>query len=241
MFGLIAFSISLISGLIGITIGVVSAYSISNRGKRFEGAISGFTGGLMMSIVYIDILPEAFDHSGLWVTIIGLLLGIIFITYVDNKIDSKINKERKTSNYIKTALLITIGLALHNIPEGIAIGSLLSYSMVKGLKFGILITIHNIPEGLMIAVPLKKTGASLKKVIFISFAISFFMGFGGYIGYVLSSISSDFIAISLGIAGGIMLYITCSEILMKCSDKWKGRSVILSVVVGILVGIVISY
>lgn len=244
MLPIIAMFISLLSGVIGISCGIIIAYVIANRGNRFEGILSGFTGGLMLSIIYIDVLPEAFLHSGLWTTMIGVLLGIIFVFVSENIIDTRMNSYNVSaleSSYLKTALLISIALAFHNIPEGIAIGALLSNYFSKGIKFGIVITIHNIPEGLMIAIPLKKIGISFKKVILISLGISFFMGLGGYLGYILSSVSSVFMSISLGLAGGIMLYITCGEILLKCTEKWKGRTVIVGVIIGALLGIVISY
>lgn len=241
---IISFIISLLSGVIGITLGVIFAYIIANRGRRFEAALSGFTGGLMLSIIYIDVLPEAFNHAGLWLSLLGIFIGVIILLWIEGIIDKKLTKnhtKQLKNSYLKTAMLISIALAFHNIPEGIAIGSLLSYSLHKGLKFGMIITIHNIPEGMMIAIPMKKSDISIIKNIFISFAISLFMGIGGFIGCILSSVSNVFMAISLGVAAGIMLYITCSEILIKCSNKWKGRSVIISLIIGTLIGIIISY
>ncbi|MFP4697460.1 MAG: ZIP family metal transporter [Eubacteriales bacterium] len=197
----------------------------------------------MLSIIYIDILPEAFNHSGLWITLSGIMIGILFLILAEAIIQKRLPQKQETleASYFKTALLISIALAFHNIPEGIAIGSLISKSMTKGLKFGIVITLHNIPEGLMIAMPFKKTGVSSKKIFFISLIISLFMGIGGYLGCWLSSVSDTFMAMSLGIAGGIMLYITCGEILLKSSEKWKGRTVIISVIIGVLMGIIITY
>ncbi|TCT14325.1 ZIP family zinc transporter [Natranaerovirga pectinivora] len=241
---IIALVIGLFSGLIGLTIGVISAYSVSNRGSRFEGILTGFTGGLMLSIIYIDILPEAFSKSGLWVTFSGIVLGMLLFLLVEAVVHKKLVNKKMGSvekGYKKTAYMIAIALAFHNIPEGIAVGSLISDSVIKGLKFGIVITMHNIPEGFIIAMPFKKSGVTLPKIMILSVVISLFMGIGGYFGFLFSSSSDVFMAMSLGIAGGIMLYVTCGEILMKSSEKWKGRSVVVSVILGVLVGILISY
>jgi ZIP family zinc transporter len=233
-----------LSGVLGLTIGALTAYGIANRGNRFEGMLSGFTGGLMLSIIYIDVLPEAFGRAGLWVPLLGVIGGIVTVVIAEEIIQSKIPNRKKESlevGYLRTALIIAIALAFHNIPEGIAIGSLISDAVRKGLKFGIVITIHNIPEGMLIAIPFKKTGVSTRKMVFICFVISLFMGIGGYLGFVFSSASEIFMSVSLGVAAGIMLFITCGEILLKSSEKWKGRSVIASLVLGLILGIIISY
>ncbi|TCK92404.1 ZIP family zinc transporter [Natranaerovirga hydrolytica] len=239
-----ALIIGFFSGLIGLTIGTTTAYSVTNRGNRCESMITGFTGGLMLSIIYIDILPEAFSQSGLKTTLIGMLIGIFFLQIVEYVVNLKLTRKVKNKlelGYKKTAFMIAIALALHNIPEGLAIGSLVSDNIYKGLKFGLVITMHNIPEGFIIASPFKKSNVPLRKIIYLSLGISFFMGISGYFGYILSSASKVFMSISLGMAGGIMLYVTCGEILMKSLEKWKGKSVILSVILGIIIGIIISY
>lgn len=236
------FLVSLCTGVIGITIGVIITYTLSNRSKRFEGALFGFTAGLMLSIVSFEMLPKAFELGSLNIGLVGIGLGIIFVIIIEHFIDNSIYLNVNYNNiYINSAILLSIAFSVHNIPEGIAIGSLLTYSISDGLWFALAITIHNIPEGIIIALPLKKSKVSIFYVILISLIISIFMGLGGVLGFSISHISKIFIALSLSFSGGIMLYVTAGEIIVKSIGNWKGRSITLSILFGIVVGILLSY
>lgn len=103
-------------GIIG-----VKFKSPSNRMLCF---ILSFASGLMMSIVCFDLIPEALGIANFNTVIIGIVLGIIVMIVCDmivqNKISTKRNKLEKNS-LLKTGIAVGIGLALHNLPEGLSI------------------------------------------------------------------------------------------------------------------------
>ena len=51
------------------------------------------------------------------------------------------------NNLLKTGIIVSIGLAIHNFPEGLAIGSGFEASLKLGLSLAIAICFHDIPEG----------------------------------------------------------------------------------------------
>ena len=61
------------------------------------------------------------------------------------KKDSQFSKEK--NNLLKTGIIVSIGLAIHNFPEGLAIGSGFEASLKLGLSLAIAICFHDIPEG----------------------------------------------------------------------------------------------
>ena len=62
--------------------------------------------------------------------------------------NTQLNKADKTkSNLLKTGIIVSIGLAIHNFPEGLAIGSGFEASLKLGLSLAIAICFHDIPEG----------------------------------------------------------------------------------------------
>lgn len=238
----LSFLISLGTGIIGLTLGVLITYRLSNRGKRFEGIMLAFTAGLMLSIVCFELLPKAFEIGGLKVGLIGIGIGIAFILLLENYLDNSNYLKINYSNiYIKSAILLSVAFSIHNIPEGIAIGSMLGISASEGLRFAFAILVHNIPEGMIIALPLKKSKVRVIYSIIIVCIISISMGIGAIVGLSLSHISDVYISLSLAIAGGIMLYVTTGEIIVKSMNQWKGRSITLSIIVGIILGVLLSY
>lgn len=242
MNNILSFIISFSTGMIGLSIGILIIYELSERGKRFEGAMLAFTAGLMLSIVCFELLPKAFEISGLKVGLLGIGIGIFLVIIIENFIDdNKYLNVNLSNRYLKSAILLSVAFSIHNIPEGVAIGSMLGISTVEGFKFALAILVHNIPEGMIIALPLKKSKVNIIYAIIIIAIVSLFMGLGSMIGLFLSNISRQYISLSLAIAGGIMLYVTTGEIIVKSMNQWKGRTISLSIILGIILGVLLSY
>lgn len=66
---------------------------------------------------------------------------------VQKKFSQKQQKYDNTNDLLKTGIIVSIGLAIHNFPEGLAIGSGFEASMRLGLGLAIAICLHDIPEG----------------------------------------------------------------------------------------------
>ena len=73
-----------------------------------------------MSIVCFDLIPEAMNISDFGTVITGVILGIIVMIACDIFVQKKLKYTKKNS-LLKTGLAVGIGLALHNIPEGLSI------------------------------------------------------------------------------------------------------------------------
>ena len=103
-----------------------------------------------MAVVCFDLIPDALEISQMSYIIIGILAGIITMIYCDLLVQKKfninaVNKIGKNS-LLKTGIIVSIGLAIHNIPEGLAIGSGFEASIKLGLGLAIAICIHDVPE-----------------------------------------------------------------------------------------------
>ena len=62
---------------------------------------------------------------------------------------------------------MAIGIAIHNFPEGFAIGTGFEASVSLGIILTAVIVIHDIPEGIAMAVPMKLGGYSSKKHLYL--------------------------------------------------------------------------
>lgn len=140
--------IGLFFGTFGTTIGGLIGIKFKNPSYKFLSFILAFASGLMIAIVCFDLLPEAFLLSSLPVAFLGIILGIITMIFCDIMIDKKFSVKRKQNNLLKTGIIVSIGLALHNFPEGLAIGSGFGASLTLGISLAIAICLHDIPEGI---------------------------------------------------------------------------------------------
>ena len=179
--------------------------------NKFLSFILAFASGLMMSVICFDLLPEALGISNIVNVIIGTIIGIVFMIFCDILVEKKFSVNSKTkgmeNNLLKTGIIVSIGLAIHNFPEGLAIGSGFEASLKLGLSLAIAICLHDIPEGISMAVPMKNGGMKISKVIFYVILSGITTGIGAFFGAIIGSISQVVISICLSFAAGAMLYI----------------------------------
>ncbi len=105
----------------------------------------------MLAIICFDLIPEALEITNIATVILGILLGVIIMIGCDVVVQRKFNRKAKNqqkSQLLKTGMVVSIGLALHNFPEGLAIGSGFGASLTLGYSLAIAICLHDIPEGI---------------------------------------------------------------------------------------------
>lgn len=101
----------------------------------------------MLAIVTFSLIPEAMEISSIFSILKGIIFGILCMMICDYIVDKKFTKKGYTSSLLKTGVIVSIGLALHNFPEGLAIGSGFEASLTLGYALAVAICIHDIPEG----------------------------------------------------------------------------------------------
>lgn len=207
--------LGLFFGTFGTTIGGVIGVTFKHTSNKFLSFILEFAAGLMISIVCFDLIPEAMEISNIVITYIGIFLGVGCMIICDNIIKNKCNskKSMKNSNsLLKTGIIVGIGLALHNFPEGLAIGSGFGASFKLGISLALAIALHDVPEGISMAVPMKSGGMKKSRALFLTFASGITTGIGAFFGAMLGTVSQNLISLCLAFAAGAMLYIVSRRI-----------------------------
>ena len=150
--------VGLFFGTFGTTLGGIIGIIIKKHSNKFLSFILAFASGLMMAVICFDLIPEALGISSILNVVLGIVLGIIAMIFCDLLVAKKfsINKrfEGNKSSLLKTGIIVSIGLAIHNFPEGLAIGSGFEASLKLGLSLAIAICLHDIPEGISMAIPM---------------------------------------------------------------------------------------
>lgn len=234
--------ITLIAGFasfLGTIIGGFIGISFKGKSTTLISSIIGITAGIMIAVVTFDLIPEAINIGGITKTLIGIFIGVIFVTLIEIYLPLTPYIKNK-GNHIKTSILIGVSLCAHNFPEGIAIGSSFIAGSSLGIGLCIIIALHDIPEGATVAMPLLKSSISKKKILLLTTLTSLPTGIGALIGSVVSKISEDFITLSLGFAGGTMLYIVCGELIPESKSLSKGVLSTISVIIGLVIGLLIT-
>jgi len=234
--------IGLFFGTFGTTIGGIVGINLKNTSNKFLSFILALASGLMTSIVCFDLIPESLEISSVPITLFGIILGIILMITCDEIVQKKFNhntkKAENSNSLLKTGIVVSIGLALHNFPEGLAIGSGFEVSFKLGLSLAIAILLHDIPEGVSMAVPMKYGGMKNSKILIYVIMSGITTGIGAFFGAIIGGISQTVISMCLAFAAGAMIYIVSGELIPESNKLYQGRMTSLGNILGILLGIV---
>ena len=195
----------------------------------------------MTAIVCFELIPEALEISNISSVLYGIILGIFAMIVCDLIVEKKLNNnkiiKKNANSLLKTGVIVSIGLAIHNFPEGLAIGSGFDASLKLGYSLAIAIALHDIPEGISMAVPMKNGGIKTSKVIFCVILSGITTGVGAYFGAIIGNVSQSVIAICLAFAAGAMLYIVSGELVPESNKLYNGRMNAIGNIIGFVLGI----
>lgn len=224
----------------GVAIGIILLYLFDIKSKRIIGMLFGATSGIMIAMICFDVLPEALHTNENTLVIIGVVIGILVgLLLQDITLYFEAKAKHLHSKMLGTAFVLFIGIALHNIPEGFALGSLAHTSNETIIKFAWVISLHSIPEAIAVAIPFKEAHIKKSTLCLIPFLLGSIMGIGAILGATLSQISGYFVVVALGSAAGIILYIVCEELLPESRKVWNGRMTTVATIIGIIIGMLL--
>ena len=140
--------LGLFFGTFGTTLGGFIGILINKNSNKFLSFILSFASGLMMAVICFDLIPEALEISNVCSVVLGVIIGVASMIFCDVLVQKFFNKKsyKTNNNLLKTGIIVSIGLAIHNFPEGLAIGSGFEASLKLGLGLAIAICLHDIPE-----------------------------------------------------------------------------------------------
>ena len=224
----------------GLAIGILLLYWFKIKDKRLMGMLFGATSGLLLALICFDVLPEALSKGRMDLVLIGNIIGVLIGILLDDFVPVLQHKLGRADNSMsKLGLILALGLALHNFPEGFALGAMGQASMSTIAQFTFVLALHSIPEGLALAIPFKQGGTPVGWMLILSLLLGMVMGLGAIFGFVLSGLSESLVATGLGLASGLILYIVCQELLPESKKFWNGRTTTVATILGLLIGLVL--
>lgn len=195
----------------------------------------------MISVVAFDLMPEAIESGGLVLAIGGLIAGVILVSLLDLLPHTHfMASDRESSRFYKTGVIVGLGIAMHNLPEGLAIGAGYAHDVTLGLGLALVIAVHNFPEGMAMACPMVIAGMKPLRVVLATMAAGVPMAIGALLGSLVGGMSSGLLSLCLGFAGGAMLFVTCDELIPDAQELGSGHSGSFGIVAGVVVGILFT-
>ena len=204
---------------IGAFLGVLGQKP-SNRVLAFS---LGFAAGIMLLISLMEMLPAALAAEGMS-PVLGygmFIVGLLGYFGLDRLLPHAHPQEvQKTTQPLpgsikRTAILLTLGISLHNFPEGIATFVTASSNLELGFGIALAVALHNIPEGLAVAGPVYAATGSKRTAIFWAGISGMAEILGGVLAWLIlgSLISPVVMAAIMAAVAGIMVALSVDELM----------------------------
>lgn len=236
-------------GIIPVMIGLLWLPFIRKISQNKYHFFLAITVGLLL-FLGIDAIEEAIEVSdenlagsfnGTLLTVTVTVLSFLGLYYAGQKLIDTAQPSR-LSRPLAIALMIAIGIGLHNFGEGLAIGAAIGLGSIAFSKFLIAgFALHNTTEGIAIAGPLSRDKSSKYSIIGKLFGLGLIAGspaiFGAWIGGFSYSPFSSVIFLAIG-AGAIFQVIVVVLRIIREDDKNLSTA---SVVSGISIGMLVMY
>ena len=156
-----AFLLSLIAGL-ATGLGGVIVTLLGKPNIRFYDSLLGFAAGLMTAIATLGLIREALALGSTLISLLGVALGAVVLFVFDHFLPhehlSLYFGNTSPKVVFRRGLMIFTAMTLHNLPEGLSMGTSYMANPQLGLVLVIAIALHNIPEGIAVAAPFRASG-----------------------------------------------------------------------------------
>lgn len=196
--------------------------------------IISFCAGILMGAVFFHILPEISP-------VLGKKMGFpimfgFFVIFLLEKFIMVHPCEEGECDYHKIGLAAYVGIGIHSLMEGVAIGA--GHLMNLSLVIILAVTLHKFPAALALSSILIKGGEySRKKILISMFIFALATPLGAILsGLILKGLDVYVIGTALGITAGTFLFISIGDLLPTVYEEHeKGYKNLVCLCLGILV------
>ena len=197
--------------------------------------LTGFAAGVMVAASVWSLLIPAIEQSeqmgklSFVPAVVGFWFGILFLLLLDHVIPH-LHRGSEESHGPKTELkkttMLVLAVALHNIPEGMAVGVVYAgylagnsgITATGALALAIGIAIQNFPEGAIISMPLKAEGMGKGKAFLGGVLSGAVEPIGAIITILAAGVIVPALPYLLSFAAGAMLYVVVEELIPEMSE-----------------------
>jgi ZIP family zinc transporter len=231
-----AFTASLIAGL-ATGLGAAILLVFKRVSMRVFDTMIGFSAGVMASASIFGLIIPAIELGGLWRVVIGFLVGAIVVHMFDMRLPELFRKagQPPPSRLVHQGYLMAGTIALHNVPEGFAVGAgYASGHPGLGLFLALAIALQNIPEGTAVAAPLIAGGIRRRRSVLLATLSGLIEPVAAVAGFALVNHATTLLPSALGFAAGAMFFAVSHDLLPESHNHGHETLATWSFLIGFL-------
>ncbi|WP_411834739.1 ZIP family metal transporter [Pseudoxanthomonas mexicana] len=216
--------------------------------RRLGDALLGFGAGVMLAAsAFSLVLPglEAAQGQGYssWgaggLVSIGLLLGAMGLLLLD-RVLAEDAPETQRQLVPSRVMVFVLAIALHNIPEGMAVGVAAGGGLPEAAGLAMGIALQDIPEGLVVALVLAGAGMARTKAVFVGVLSGVAEPLAAVASAWAMTISTALLPWGLAFAAGAMLIAVVHSVVPESTRGGNSRLAALGLAIGFCVMMVLD-
>jgi ZIP family zinc transporter len=240
--------IGLLVGVVPVALGLGWLPSLRRADARWVAAFMALTAGLL-TFLALDAFAEALDlqaqlpngFQGTGLILLGVAASYLGLTFIAQRFSSRSRSERSAPlEGVALATLVAIGIGLHNLGEGLAIGSSVALGeLALGTFLIVGFMVHNVTEGLGIAAPIAGGAqVSRSRLAVLALVAGGPAIVGGWVGGFLTSDLLGVLFFALAVGAALQVVV---EVGRYVARRVTGGLRSGYVIAGYLAGIVVMY
>lgn len=206
-------------------------------GRRLSHGIA-FGAGFMLSVAFVSMVPESFEHSDaapFWI-----LGGYVLAHMFEHAFSSHFHfgEETHTEHVLQPGVSTTtlVGLILHSLFDGVAISSGFLITPSLGLLIALAVIFHKIPEGVTIASVMMAAGRNARQAMTATALLAAATVLGALGMSALDAWRGPALALSCGIA----VYVAATDLIPEL-NKQRERMFSISAAAGVVAYFVVHW
>jgi zinc transporter ZupT len=240
--------IGLLVGVVPVALGLAWLPALRRLSTTWLAAFMALTAGLL-TFLAIDALAEALELQaalpaalgGTGLVLVGVVISYLALTWISTRFSAASARDRDPAlSGIALATLVAIGIGLHNLGEGLAIGSSFALSeLALGTFLIIGFMIHNVTEGLGIAAPIAEgSRVSIARLAVLALVAGAPAILGAWIGGFLTNDIVGVLFFAIAVGAALQVVVEVGRFIARRAPGGLGSG---HVIGGFLAGIVIMY
>lgn len=180
--------------------------------------------GVFLSLVLFELIPETLEANHTWggVAVAGGFVLFYVLSYELHRYFHTHEADDKHCHHKGAANLLLIGDAIHNLADGVILGSAFLIDPTLGVAVAIGLALHEIPQEIVEFGVLVRGGYSRFEAAWRNLISASTIIIGTALTILLSSAAEEYIWIITGIAAGNLLYIAATDLLPRVHGTLRG-------------------
>ena len=215
-------------------LGAVPFFFIKDISPSLLGKSNAVASGLMLAASY-SLIMEGYkvqEWMTLGGMLAGVVLVVLANTWLEHRSNGGV-KDLITGGRKQMLLFLGI-MTVHSFAEGISVGVSFANTMEFGVFIAIAIAVHNIPEGLAISLVMVPEGTSPIKAVWWSIFSSLPQPLMAIPAFLFVEVFRQYLPFGLGLAAGAMIWMVFADLIPEALEKCEPKKVGLWVSLAIL-------